>query len=317
MKNLFFVFCLLGILQGFAQVSINNDNSTPHNSAQLEVKSTNKGVLLPRINTPTNTITTPAEGLIVYNQTDHQPAYFNGSVWNNMANGSLYQRFPNSLGYFGIVTNSTTIFTDTYSWTVPAGINKIWVELWAGGDAGGELPTTSTTTSGNSGGDGGDYLSIGLDVTAGQIIPVIIGRGGAYVSGIAQPGGNSNIQIGTNIYQVRQSEIAVYFNGSIATTLPGLLQFVAGEDGHRTDMRYDQAGTTLFYRFLLGGDGGDSYPAQKGGRGISVSYDMTDNQPSGGLISVAAKHGAAPGAGGGVSFGAGGAGGPGMVIVHW
>ena len=50
-----------------AQVGINNDGSLPHPSAGLDVKFTNKGILLPRMNMEQrNAITDPAEGLILF-----------------------------------------------------------------------------------------------------------------------------------------------------------------------------------------------------------------------------------------------------------
>jgi hypothetical protein len=51
MKKLFILILMLLILycSSSAQVGINNDNSAPDNSAMLDVKSTIKGVLLPRM----------------------------------------------------------------------------------------------------------------------------------------------------------------------------------------------------------------------------------------------------------------------------
>ena len=55
----------------FAQVSITTDGSTPAPSAMLDIKSTSKGLLIPRIalsGTNDNaSVTSPAEGLLIYN----------------------------------------------------------------------------------------------------------------------------------------------------------------------------------------------------------------------------------------------------------
>ena len=57
-------------------VAINNDGSDPHPLAILDVKSTSKGVLLPRMNTAERiAIQNPPEGLMIYD-TDHQSIYF-------------------------------------------------------------------------------------------------------------------------------------------------------------------------------------------------------------------------------------------------
>ncbi|MCF8298785.1 MAG: tail fiber domain-containing protein [Saprospiraceae bacterium] len=53
-----------------AQVAINTDNTTAASSAMLDVKSTSKGVLIPRMTTAQRTaISSPANGLLVYDET--------------------------------------------------------------------------------------------------------------------------------------------------------------------------------------------------------------------------------------------------------
>jgi hypothetical protein len=67
-----------------AQVGINTDNSQPDNSAMLEVKSTVKGFLPPRMTEiQRDAISSPAEGLQIFNTTTKRPNYFNGSVWTH------------------------------------------------------------------------------------------------------------------------------------------------------------------------------------------------------------------------------------------
>jgi hypothetical protein len=69
MKNLY-SFLLLLLLSGmtvFAQVSINTDNTQPDPSAMLDLKSTNKGLLPPRMtHAQMNLIVSPANGLLIY-----------------------------------------------------------------------------------------------------------------------------------------------------------------------------------------------------------------------------------------------------------
>jgi hypothetical protein len=85
MKNLFtaLIINLLGINSLLAQMGINNDGSLPNPSAQLDVKSSNKGLLLPRILASPQVIS-PAEGLLIYNQDTGSPNYFNGFTWIDM-----------------------------------------------------------------------------------------------------------------------------------------------------------------------------------------------------------------------------------------
>jgi uncharacterized protein (TIGR02145 family) len=71
----------------FAQVGINADNSAPENSAMLDVKSTSKGLLPPRMTTTQmNGISSPPEGLTIYNTTLNTICWFNGTSWYNLKN---------------------------------------------------------------------------------------------------------------------------------------------------------------------------------------------------------------------------------------
>ncbi len=66
----------------FAQsVGINSDGSTPDASAMLDVKSTSKGFLAPRVSS-TGDVTSPATGLLVYQTSVPSGYYFyNGTNW--------------------------------------------------------------------------------------------------------------------------------------------------------------------------------------------------------------------------------------------
>jgi hypothetical protein len=69
MKNIFaglFLF-LIFAMECFAQMGINADNSAPNNSAMLDVKSSVRGFLPPRMTrAEINSISGPADGLVVY-----------------------------------------------------------------------------------------------------------------------------------------------------------------------------------------------------------------------------------------------------------
>jgi uncharacterized protein (TIGR02145 family) len=84
MKKLSFFIALLLLFSSalFAQMGINADNSVPDNSAMLDVKATNRGLLIPRISTAGRSqIPSPATGLLIYNTTTNQFNYYNGSYW--------------------------------------------------------------------------------------------------------------------------------------------------------------------------------------------------------------------------------------------
>lgn len=85
-------------LQAQAQVGVGT--TTPDGSAQLDVSSTNKGILIPRMNQAgRDAILTPATGLLIF-QTNETPGfyYYNGSAWitiNGSATGNPGQAITN------------------------------------------------------------------------------------------------------------------------------------------------------------------------------------------------------------------------------
>jgi len=92
MKTLKTLLAALLITTGsYAQnVGINSDGSAPDASAMLDVKSTAKGFLAPRMTAAQRiAITSPATGLSVY-QTDGTAGfyYYNGSTWTQIGNAS-------------------------------------------------------------------------------------------------------------------------------------------------------------------------------------------------------------------------------------
>jgi hypothetical protein len=89
MKKTFILSALLTVnLFVIAQVGIGT--KTPEPSAMLEVKATNKGILIPRMTlTQRNAIKSPANSLMIY-QTDNTPGYYYyaSNSWTRIANGN-------------------------------------------------------------------------------------------------------------------------------------------------------------------------------------------------------------------------------------
>ncbi len=90
----------------FAQVSISNDGSVGDNSAMLDIKSTQRGILTPRMSiAERNAIASPATGLLVF-CTDNNQFYTNkgtpaapnwvmtSSQWSNIGQDIFYNRTP-------------------------------------------------------------------------------------------------------------------------------------------------------------------------------------------------------------------------------
>lgn len=110
MKNKIFYSITLGFIVShlFSQVGIGT--TTPHSSAILDITSTNKGFLLPRINllgkNDNTTISNPANGLMVFNLAAA------GSSTNAVSANSLYYR-QNSL--WQKFTSTSEVNSSTFS----------------------------------------------------------------------------------------------------------------------------------------------------------------------------------------------------------
>ena len=89
----FTVFIILLYSSSFCQsVAVNADGSAASPSAMLDVKSNSKGVLIPRLSAAErNSISSPAKGLLVFDNDKSAFVYWNGSQWQTLVagNGSM------------------------------------------------------------------------------------------------------------------------------------------------------------------------------------------------------------------------------------
>ncbi len=143
-KILFLGLSLLALNTNAQSVAINNDGSTADNSAILDLKSNNQGVLVPRMTASQRTaIATPATGLMVY-QTE-APAgfyFYNGTAWTTLngatgTNGTNGQGVPTG-GTTGQVLSKINATDFNTQWTTPS----------AGG-SGAQVALIATKTSGS------------------------------------------------------------------------------------------------------------------------------------------------------------------------
>ena len=105
----------------FSQVGIGTIN--PHASAELDVTSTSKGFLPPRLTTTQrNAISSPATGLTIYNTTLNCMEYFNGTGWLNHCTGAITAPTGGGASSGGTAVVST--WTSTVGCSVGAGTNN-------------------------------------------------------------------------------------------------------------------------------------------------------------------------------------------------
>jgi hypothetical protein len=130
--GLFLCFLLVDNLVK-AQVLVGATGQTPHPSAAFEIRTNNLGLLLPRLTRlEIIAIANPAEGLVVYNTTNKQPAFFDGISWRYFSNSLMTYpgsgvnsteattriNFYRASGYRGIAAAPPVQWNDTLAYAM-------------------------------------------------------------------------------------------------------------------------------------------------------------------------------------------------------
>jgi hypothetical protein len=85
------IVCLLTGMMAQAQVAVNTTGASLHNSAMLDVASTTKGLLVPRMTgTERMAIASPATGLLVYDISSSLFYYYNGTAWTALPEPAIW-----------------------------------------------------------------------------------------------------------------------------------------------------------------------------------------------------------------------------------
>ena len=116
--QLFIAIALFTTFSLQAQVAVNNDGSSAHTSAMLDVKSSNKGVLLPRVSrADIESINNPANGLMIFNTDDDRLYIFVLSElkWKEVSFGSGEILYPATISIGTGGSCSNTSVNGTYS----------------------------------------------------------------------------------------------------------------------------------------------------------------------------------------------------------
>ncbi|MBX7240865.1 MAG: hypothetical protein K1X92_03885 [Bacteroidia bacterium] len=118
----------------YSNIGVNNP--LPNTNAIVDINSTTKGILLPRMTTiQRDNILPPPIGLIIYNTDENMPQHYNGTCWLNMYQPSCDNcDFTIALSdTFGIITHTlndtvTTTVTITQTSGPPAAINLYYLQ---------------------------------------------------------------------------------------------------------------------------------------------------------------------------------------------
>jgi len=203
------------------------------------------------------------------------------------------------VGALGLKAQTTDIFNTpgTHSWTVPACVTSITVDVWAGGGGGGavwsrysalangaDCESGDEICAGAGGGGGGGYVRRTYAVTPGQTYTIVVGAGGAGGAVVlADPyssPSNGPAKNGTNGANST-------FSGP-ATVGPGTLTAIGGTGGQCANVQRSCLGGCGFNHngeFGIGGTGGSGLNGTTtftGGNGAAGSHSGSTNDRSGG-----------------------------------
>lgn len=220
--------------------------------------------------------------------------------------------------------NAVTLFNASGTWNVPAGVTRIFIEVWGGGGGGNSY----------GGGGGGTYIAAPFTVTPGLTITYTVGSGGAQGSNTnATAGSSSTAQVGSPSISITAqggggatwSNMATGGAGSIGGfSTVGVTDYLfdLGRAGESTERSYMQFNATTYYETGRAGKGGDAGNNRTtGATGSFYVYNTT----AGSVVyrSLKIADGLNPGGGGasGIQYGAtsisGGNGGGGLIVIRW
>ena len=93
MKKILFFILIISAFTANAQVAVNTDGSNAASSAIVDIKSSNKGFLPPRLSKgKRDSISHPAEGLVIYDTTYKTVDFYNGEKWISIGKSGIYAK---------------------------------------------------------------------------------------------------------------------------------------------------------------------------------------------------------------------------------
>lgn len=204
MKRIIFFIAILYCDVAFAQ-SIGIGTSTPNPKAALDISSTTKGLLIPSMNTVQRSfISSPPNGLMVYDTDQNQFYYHDGTTWRKMLN-STYWNQSSTRSWIYNSTDSVGIGTSVPTQRLDVNGNiRSRDDLLADGKitAGGIVSGSSFQTPGNLVVSGLGYVNGNLttnsDFTINNSAAIMQLKGaGSVDKGFVQLAGD-DLRLGTN-----------------------------------------------------------------------------------------------------------------------
>ena len=145
-KLLFVAIVMITSYSLTAQVAVNIDESSPDGSAMLDVKSSNKGFLPPRMTTTQrDAISSPADGLVIFNTTSNCLNFYAVGYWHQTCgNADVPTVFNSTTGETWMDRNlgATQVAT---SITDAAAFGNLY--QWGRANEGHEIRTSGTTST--------------------------------------------------------------------------------------------------------------------------------------------------------------------------
>jgi hypothetical protein len=191
--------------------------STPSSSALLDMNSTNKGFLPPRMTTAQrDAVSSPATGLVIYNSTENKLNFYDGSVWQEVGAGgggsnvkawAAFDATPLAINLAAgenfntsVTRNGTGDYTLTFSTPMTDTnyaviVNTKHQTTGAWGDMSHSVVKTTSTIRIQGARDNGGNL---IDVSNVSIVVVGSGGGGASADNLGDHTASENLKLGSH-----------------------------------------------------------------------------------------------------------------------
>lgn len=279
-------------------IGINANGGAPHASAILDVRSPNKGFLLPRISLTTDTdittVSNPLLSLLVYNTNtglpDGEGFYFwNGTKWSKLATRSNLANLAwnvagnsgtnTSTDFIGTTDNTPLVFktNNILSGKIEPGPNNVFFGQSAG------LATTSATNNSFFGhGAGQNALAGSNNLFAGHNAGMLTTNGNENVF-LGQDAGKNNTMGNNNVFAGEDAGVdnlvgdeAVYIGNKAGRNKLGSYNVAIGYDALANG--YPSAQYNIAIGHKAGYNAGNSYILTAGSGiyiGIAAGYNAT------------------------------------------